>query len=60
MEKPSKLWLVPFVFVVAGLFLGMSADYYGEIGDTAMETACFIKAAISLGLGSISIKLLGL
>lgn len=60
MEKPSKLWLIPFAFVVAGLFLGMSADYYGEIGDAATESACFIKAAISLGLGHLSIKVLRL
>lgn len=60
MEKPSKLWLVPVLFLFVGMAMLMSADYYGEIGALAMERSYFWKGAASLVLGSISIKLLGL
>lgn len=60
MERPSKKWLVPFLFLCVGIAFLMSADYYGEIGQTAVESAYFWKGAASLGIGSISIKLLGL
>lgn len=60
MEKPSKLWLVPFLFLCVGIVFLMSADYYGEIGQAATENAYFWKGTVSFVLGSISIKLLGL
>ena len=60
MDRPSKKWLVPFLFVCVGIVFLMSADYYGEIGQSTIENAYFWKGAASLGLGSISIKLLGL
>ena len=60
MDRPSKKWFVPVFFLFIGIAFLMSADYYGEIGQTAVESAYFWKGAASLGLGSISIKLLGL
>lgn len=60
MEKPSKLWLVPFIFVCVGIAFLMSADYHGEIGQAATENAYFWKGTASFLLGSVSIKLLGL
>ncbi len=60
MEKPSKKWWIPFLFLCIGIVFLMSADYYGEIGQTTVESAYFWKGAVSLIAGSFSIKLLGL
>ena len=60
MERPSLKWFVPVLFLFVGMAMLMSADYYGEIGALALERSYFWKGAASLGLGSISIKLLGL
>lgn len=60
MDRPSKLWTIPFLFLCVGIMFLMSADYYGEIGQAATENVYFWKGAASFVLGSISIKLLGL